>query len=451
MKRILAALCVVWLAGCEERQQEAGPNPYMAGGATTVFVTGSNAYSMPAPNLSASALATHLEGDMAFEQTFVTAPAPVNSGLGPVFNNTSCINCHVRDGRGEPVVGGSIGSLLFRLSVPGHSEHGGPNPVPKFGGQLQVRAVVGHAPEGNILISFEEIEGTYPDGEGYVLQKPSYSPVDVYEPLPALTMWSPRFARPVFGLGLLEAVGEAEILALADEFDMDGDSISGRPNYVWDVVREQLAIGRFGWKANQPSLLQQVATAYQQDMGITSYVHPREASYGQSNSDTLSDDPELDSLILDAVTFYNQTLGVPAPRDLESATVRLGQDLFKQVGCAGCHTPSLKTDHFQGIAEISNQVIFPYTDLLLHDMGEALSDGRPDFLATGSEWRTPPLWGIGLSEVVNGHTFFLHDGRARNVEEAILWHGGEASRSLRLFKSLPPTQRMALIAFINSL
>lgn len=447
---LLFFVMILW-AGCESGNSENASSPELAGGATTVFVAGSEAYSTPAPNLSSQRLDIHDTGDKAFEQVFVTAPAVINGGLGPIFNNSSCVNCHVNDGRGLPVTDGPTGSLLFRLSIPGEDAHGGPNPVSGFGGQLQVRAAEGISAEGTVTISYVEADSLYPDGTSYSLRIPNYNIIQTYQSLPGNVMISPRFARAVFGLGLLEAVSESDILALADENDLDQDSISGRPNYVWDVLYQKTSLGRFGWKSNQPTLLQQNATAYQEDMGVTSYFHTLESSYGQSNGDTLSDDPEIDSLTLNTVTFYTQTLGVPAARNQDNETVKLGKKMFEKAFCHKCHAAPLETGNLQGVPEVSNQTIYPYTDLLLHDMGDGLADGRTDLLASGREWRTPPLWGIGLSEVVNGHTFFLHDGRARNVEEAILWHGGEAEKSRSIFKSLTKEQRNALLKFIHSL
>jgi CxxC motif-containing protein (DUF1111 family) len=255
----------------------------------------------------------------------------------------------------------------------------------------------------------------------------------------------------VFGLGLLEAIPEATILALADEGDQDGDGISGKANYVWDVQKNGLSLGRFGWKANQPTLIQQVASAYHDDMGITTSLLPRENSDGQSQYDGRGDDPELSDEILDVVTFYVQTLAVPARRDLDDPLVQRGEQLFDNARCSACHIPTLQTGTLSDVPEVSNQTIQPFTDLLLHDMGPGLADNRPDFLATGSEWRTPPLWGIGLVKVVNGHTNFLHDGRARGLLEAILWHGGEAEQSREAVQEMSTNDRDALIAFLESL
>ena len=426
----------------------------LSGGETTVFDATSHAFSTPAPNLSADGLAKHLEGDVEFEAVFVTVPAEVNPGLGPVYNNISCINCHARDGRGRaPMSGEKLTSMLFRVSLPNPESDGthGPVPVPGFGTQLNNRAIFGVPPEGTVTIDYTEGELTTSDGVKVHLRTPSYKIEDAYQPLPEEVELSPRVAPVVFGLGLLEAIPESTILALADEDDQDGDGISGKANYVWDVQKNGLSLGRFGWKANQPTLLQQVASAYHDDIGITTSLLPKESSDGQSQYDGRGDDPELSDEILDVVTFYVQTLAVPARRDLDDPVVQRGEELFESAQCSSCHISTLQTGLLSDVPEVSNQTIQPFTDLLLHDMGPGLADNRPDFLASGSEWRTPPLWGIGLLKVVNGHTNLLHDGRARGLLEAILWHGGEAEKSREAVQGMSASDRDALITFLESL
>ncbi len=429
-----------------------GGQEVLAGGATTLYNATSAAYSTPAPNLSPAGLDLHLQGDVGFGATFVTAPAPVNSGLGPVYNNTSCVSCHPRDGRGRPPVPGDGGSsMLFRISVPGEASDGGPMPVPGFGGQLQDRGTFGIEPEGTITLAYTDSAATFSDGTEYRLRVPRYTAGRSYRAFPAGMMISPRVAPPVFGLGLLEAVPEGVILAAADEADRNGDGISGRPNYVWDVSAGRRALGRFGWKANQPTLLQQAAAAYNGDMGITSSLFPVESCHDQPQGDGRGDDPEVSDAVLRATAYYTQTLGVPARRRTKDPVIRRGETLFGEANCSGCHRPVMTAGTLEGVPEVSGQRFAPYTDLLLHDMGPALADGRPDYLAGGGEWRTPPLWGIGLTQVVNGHSFFLHDGRARNILEAIMWHGGEAERSREFFRKLSRTDRDAVVAFVESL
>ena len=426
-----------------------------SGGETTVFDASSHAFSIPAPNLSTAALAKHLEGDVEFEAVFVTAPAVVNPGLGPIYNNISCINCHSRDGRGRPPgVDEGLVSLLFRLSLPKAEDSVAgkpPTPVPGFGTQLNNRAIVEANPEGKVKIEYTEQTLTTADGTRVHLRHPNYTLTETYQPLPENVEVSPRVAPAVFGLGLLEAIPENAILAYADEADIDGDGISGKPNYVWDVVAQRYTLGRFGWKANQPTLLQQVAAAYNDDMGITTSLFFVENSAGQSQLTEHGVTPEVSDEILEVVTFYVQTLAVPARRDVDDPQVKQGEQLFAEAQCASCHIPTLRTGVLTGVPSVSNQTIHPYTDLLLHDMGPDLADNRPDFHASGREWRTPPLWGIGLVQRVNGHTNFLHDGRARDLMEAILWHGGEAEASRQTVKQMSKAERDALIAFLESL
>ncbi len=427
----------------------------LSGGDTTIFDGSSHAFSIPAPNLSAAALEKHLEGDVEFEAVFVTAPAVVNPGLGPIYNNVSCINCHARDGRGRPPgVDEKFVSMLFRLSLPNTENEGdvkSPIPVPGYGTQLNNRAIYGTPAEGSVKIEYSEQPLTTEDGTRVHLRYPNYTVTDTYQPLPENVEVSPRVAPVVFGLGLLEAIPEKTILTYADETDVNGDGISGKPNYVWDVIKKRYMLGRFGWKANQPTLLQQVASAYHDDMGVTTSLFPLENSTGQSQLKENRITPEVSDEILDVVTFYVQTLAVPARRNVDDPQVIHGEQLFAQAQCASCHVPTLRTGVLPGVPSVSNQTIHPYTDLLLHDMGPDLADNRPDFHASGTEWRTPPLWGIGLVRTVNGHTNFLHDGRARNLMEAILWHGGEAEQSRQTVLEMSKTERDALIAFLESL
>ena len=427
----------------------------LSGGDTTVFDASSHAFSIPAPNLSASALEKHLEGDVEFEAVFVTAPAVVNQGLGPIYNNVSCINCHSRDGRGRPPgIDEGLVSLLLRLSLPNTEDSidgNPPIPVPGYGRQLNNRAIFGTSAEGSVKIEYTEQTLTTADGTRVHLRNPNYTITDTYQPLPENVEVSPRVAPVVFGLGLLEAIPEKTILTYADETDLNGDGISGKPNYVWDVVKKRHTLGRFGWKANQPTLLQQVASAYHDDMGLTTSLFLIENSAGQPQLTANNTTPEVSNDILEVVTFYVQTLSVPARRNVDDPQVMHGEQLFAQAQCASCHIPTLRTGVLPGVPSVSNQTIHPYTDLLLHDMGSGLADNRPDFHASGTEWRTPPLWGIGLVRTVNGHTNFLHDGRARNLMEAILWHGGEAETSRRATLEMSSTERDALIAFLESL
>ncbi|MBL0744082.1 c-type cytochrome [Chryseolinea sp. Jin1] len=432
--------------------QDSDYSEWLSGGSQTVFDNGVGAFSTAFPNLTSAREHVHGIGDGAFGQTFVTAPAPINPGLGPIFNNVSCTSCHVNDGRGKPPgAGEQLSSLLIRISIPGTDAHGGPNPVPGFGGQLQQRGIFGVAPEALVKIEYTEKQYTFADGEAYSLRFPTYSLQNPYTALPAGVMISPRIAPPVFGLGLLEAIDEADILANADVEDMNDDGISGKPNYAWNVVEGKMTLGKFGWKAANPSVLQQSAGAYNEDMGITNFIFPHETAMGQSQYDGRDDEYEVSDSLLHSVAFYIRTLGVPARRSADDAVVLQGKKLFVEGKCAQCHVPRFRTKTDVAFPEISNQVIFPYTDVLVHDMGEDLADNRPDFDANGREWRTAPLWGIGLTRIVNGHQNFLHDGRARTLLEAIMWHGGEAEQSKDFVSNLSKTDRDKLVKFLESL
>ncbi|NJM66846.1 MAG: c-type cytochrome [Acaryochloris sp. RU_4_1] len=426
----------------------------LAGGATTVFNRTSRAYEQPAANLSEIAETEHFEGDLAFDAVFVTPPARVNPGLGPHFNNASCGSCHIRNGRGLP----EKGQLLARVSlapdsgdIPDNSKIGSYHleavaeaentpPVPGLGVQIQDQAVYGQPPEATVELTWQENQGQYEDGKAYGLRSPQAKILlNNGDPLPKTMQTSLRTPPPVFGLGLLEAIPVEMIESLADPEDTNGDGISGRPNQVWDVQKQALVLGRFGLKANQPNLLQQSAAAYVNDMGVTNPL------FTEGNGQT-----DIDQKVLKAATVYVQTLGVPGRTLLDDLEIQKGEQLFTAANCATCHVATLKTGQHEQKA-LANQTIHAYTDLLLHDMGEGLADHRPDFLATGTEWRTPPLWGLGLTQTVLPYSSYLHDGRARSLEEAILWHGGEAQGSQAAFKKMKIGDRQALLKFLNSL
>ena len=449
----IAALAVLFLS-CNQNDDNllSKLEGEKAGGETTVFVKTSQAFGLPASNLSAQNLEKHLEGDVAFEALFVASPALRNGGLGSVFNNNSCNGCHPSDSRASvPENINSMSGLFLKISVPGNDEHGGPAPVPGFGTQLQHQSVYGYQPEAQMEVTYEQQEVSLADGTIITLQKPIYSIVSPYVSLPGNVLTSPRIGMPVFGLGLLEAIPEHSILANADSDDTDKDGISGKANYVWDPVSGTTKLGRFGWKAGAPSVLVQTAGAYNEDMGLTNYLKPVESSAGQTNNDPSSVSPEVSRGELENVTFYTLTLGVPAGRDFDDPEVIAGHRIFEQINCSACHIASFTTGNYKGIPEISNQKIYPYTDMLLHDMGDGLADNRSEFQANGNEWKTRPLWGIGLTALTSGHTSFLHDGRARNLTEAILWHGGEAENSREDFRKLSTEDRKKLLRFLESL
>lgn len=432
---------------------------YSGGKQNTVFDISTNAFSFSSPGLSGNDGLLFFVGNSFFKQNWVTAPASTTArdGLGPTFNARSCASCHFKDGRGTPplIPGEQATGLLIRLSVPGMDAHGGPMPDPHYGDQLNDLGIPTVPNEGLIQITYTDIAGSFADGEQYTLQKPNYSISDLnYGALGTGSMMSPRVGQQIVGLGLLEAIDESRILELADEQDANGDGISGKANYVWDRTQQKTVIGRFGWKANQPTVLQQTAGALIGDMGITSHVFPDQNCPNTQTGCQTADNggtPEISDDDLNKMVLYSSNLAVPARRDVNDQTVLKGKQLFIEIGCASCHTPKHTTGTHPRFANLSNQVIRPYTDMLLHDMGDDLADGRPDYLADGNEWRTPPLWGIGLIHAVNNHTRLLHDGRARNIEEAILWHGGEGAQSRDRYKTLNKTERQAVLAFLNSL
>ncbi len=417
----------------------------------TVFNASSGAFGLPGPSVGGSELADHNAGDVVFNAAFVPAPAPINPGLGPRFENVSCSACHANDGRGQPPVPGQpFPTILYRLSVPGMTPHGGPAPVPGYGTQLELKAIIDLTPEATVQVSYRDSIGTFTDGTTFTLHVPYYTIGSPYLPMPAGVMTSPRVAPPNFGVGLLEAVSDSTIEALASSPAAAAAGATGVANLVWDSGGRRMAVGRFGLKANVSTIVDQVAGALDNDMGVTSGYFPTEPC-SDPMPGCATHAPDIPDSLVDKVVTYIRTLGVPARRNVRDPTVRHGADLFAESGCTSCHVPKLVTGVIAGEPELSNQTILPFTDLLLHDMGPALADGRPDFLATGSQWRTRPLWGIGLTQLVNGQVNFLHDGRAQTLMEAILWHGGQATDSREKVRQLSTSDRNALLAFLNSL
>lgn len=416
-------------------------------------------------------------GNAIFRKLWVSAPSSTKAsdGLGPLYNSRSCQSCHFKDGRGHPPKANypedTAESMFLRLSIPPETEEqkrliaehkASTIDEPTYGGQLQDVAIQGLDGEGHMHITYEEMPVALGDGSTVSLRKPTYTITDLkYGPLHPKTLMSPRIAPQMIGLGLIEAVPEAQIRAHADADDADGDGISGRTNEVWSIENNKVMLGRFGWKAGMPSIAEQSAGAFAGDMGLSTPLVRKssgDCTAGQSvclnapNGDSERDDGvEVGRKLFDHVVFYAQNLAVPPRRDIDDATVLRGKELFYQLDCQSCHTPSFTTGKVEGQPQLSEQRIWPYTDLLLHDMGDGLADNRPEGAADGREWRTAPLWGIGLTETVTGHTLFLHDGRARNIEEAILWHGGEAQASRDGYAALSKADREALDKFVNSL
>ncbi len=465
--RLLLPLLALGLAACDQapRFTQAEPGEALSAGSATVFKRDHNAFSQPSANLSPSRRLDFSVGNSFFRNPWVIAPATTTArdGLGPLFNTNACQNCHIKDGRGHPPGPDALSaaSMLVRLSLPAGAEHAetlerlGVLAEPTYGGQLQDMAIPGIAAEGKVRVSYSRHSLRFADGHGVELRQPTLEISQLgYGPLHPDTQFSARIAPPMIGLGLLEAIPAAAILANADPDDADGDGISGRANRVWDDALQRSVLGRFGWKAGQPTLNQQNAHAFAGDMGLTSSLLARDdCSAGQTDcrSARHGGEPEVSDGILASVLFYSRNLGVPARRDADSPRVLQGKGLFHQAGCQKCHTPAFITAADAAEAELANQTIRPYSDLLLHDMGPGLADNRGEFLASGREWRTPPLWGIGLTEAVSGHTQLLHDGRARDLLEAILWHGGEAEAAKQQVLTFDADERAALLAFLNSL
>ncbi|HEX8596070.1 MAG TPA: di-heme oxidoredictase family protein [Pseudomonas sp.] len=471
LRPILALLVAVALSGCDDapRFTQAEPGEALSGGATTVNKSDRNAFSLPSANLSPVRRLDFSVGNSFFRSPWVIAPSATTArdGLGPLLNTNACQNCHIKDGRGHPPEDDDSNavSMLVRLSIPDNPAHAdviktaGIVPEPTYGGQLQDMSIPGVVPEGRVRVKYEPLPVHFRDGTQIELRKPTLSITQLgYGPMHPDTRASARIAPPMIGLGLLEAIPDAAILANADPEDKDGDGISGRPNWVWDDAEQKVALGKFGWKAGQPNINQQNVHAFSGDMGLTTSLRrfddctPAQTDcLAAANGNGPNGEPEVSDNILRLVLFYTRNLAVPARRDVAGPQVLAGKNLFYKAGCQQCHTPQFKTSHDTAEPEQADQVIRPYSDLLLHDMGDELADNRTEFQATGREWRTPPLWGIGLTETVNGHTRFLHDGRARNLLEAVLWHGGEAQAAQRHVLAFDAEQRAALLAFLNSL
>ncbi|SFC39430.1 CxxC motif-containing protein, DUF1111 family [Algibacter lectus] len=419
--------------------------------------TSNNAFGFEISGLSFVEQAEFATGNSLFNQTWVSSPASTTGrdGLGPTFNARACATCHFKDGRGKAFVNGEDSSgFLMRISMPGQDSNGDALPVLGYGTQLQDRANNGIPFEAKVNVTYEVINGEYADGTSYQLQKPIYSfSQEAFGSLSGVLM-SPRVAQQTIGLGLISALPDEEITKFEDETDSDNDGISGRANYVYNYQINERDLGKYGWKANAPTLKQQVAAALHGDMGLTTSLFsdsncpsPQQDCADAINGGT----PEVTDVQLDKMLFYQAHLAVPNRRNYKDENVLKGKALFSSLNCIGCHAINQKTGTEAASDYLKNITIKPYSDFLLHDMGDDLADNRPDYLATGNEWRTQPLWGIGLISTVNGHTNLMHDGRAANIEEAILWHGGEAENIREDFKNLSVDDRENLISFVNSL
>jgi CxxC motif-containing protein (DUF1111 family) len=461
---VLGLLAAGAIAITHDKTDEAA----LSAGTFTVERFDKAAYSEPAPVLNIKQRQVFMVGRNVFHRQW----ASINSlngdwGLGPTFIADRCSACHVNAGRGSPPASRDeqLLSMLVRLSLPGEDAHGAPRPHPHYGDQLQNRSLDGRnvdfayagspvPPEADLYMDWEERVFSFPDGEMAELRTPKLRIENLnFGPLGADAMMSVRIAQPIFGLGFLEAVSERTLAEIARKQKAQG--FNGRPNYVWDAVNNRTALGRFGWKANQPSLKQQIAAAAIGDIGLSSRLFPDQncppvqevcARHLPGNF------PEIINHEIDALELWLQGLAVPARRNINDPGARRGERLFAEAKCAVCHVPEMKTaETFPPLPQLANQSFRAYTDLLLHDMGEELADGRPDFKAGPRDWRTPPLWGLGLSQTVSGSTAMLHDGRARTVTEAILWHGGEAEVSRDAFRNMPKAEREALVKFVEAI
>ena len=431
----------------------------MSAGRLTTSILGANAFDQPVPGLPTNTDLLFFVGNSLFRQNWVSSPASTTArdGLGPTFNARACSACHNKDGRGLPLEQNQEFSagFLMRISESGTNDFGGPKPVANYGTQLQDRGNLGIPFEAKVSITYEIIKDQFKDGETYELRKPIYTITNEQFGSLQQVLTSPRVGQQVIGLGLIDALSKEDILANTDEFDSDGDGISGKANYVWNHTTNQSELGRFGWKSNQPTLRQQIADAFNGDMGLTTSIFP-DKNCPSPQLDCLNapngGSPEVTDKSLNNLMIYASSLSVPIRRNYEDQNVLKGKKLFRDLKCNSCHTEVFTTsNNYDFNTLLENVTIRPFSDFLLHDMGSDLADNRPDFLATGNEWRTQPLWGIGMIKEVNRHTFLLHDGRARNIEEAILWHGGEAEASKNRYKNLTKKERQNLLAFINSL
>lgn len=447
----------------------------MQGGkATSLKAANRDAYSHFSPNLKFAEEEQFKLGNALFRKLWVSSPSSTQAsdGLGPLFNARACQSCHLKDGRGHPPEGQLDRTSMFLRLAKAPSNDAEIQALadftkltindPTYGGQLQDLAVPGLSAEGRMEITYQEIPVTFGDGMTASLRKPTYSVSNLsYGALHPDTTLSPRVTPQMIGLGLLEAIHPSDIIANADPDDTDDDGISGRISITRDPVTAKKTLGRFGWKASNASIRQQSAGAFAGDIGISSPDVPN--SHGDCTKAQQAclkmpvgvqkrlGDVEAPDPVLGLVTFYSQNLAVPARRDFSDASVLKGKELFYAWGCVSCHKPKFVTSRKTENHAQAFQLIWPYTDMLLHDMGEGLADGQIVGSASGREWRTAPLWGIGLTETVNGHTFFLHDGRARNLGEAVLWHGGEAQAASDSFAASDKEDRDNLIKFLESL
>ncbi len=464
------------------------PQEIKQGGDTGISVTNSESYSKPSSNLTASRKGDFFIGNAFFKQPWVMAPASTDSrdGLGGLFNVAACQSCHVKDGRGHAPVDGDddADSLLIRLAMPATSDEERQQlrnsliekiAHPMYGGQLQDRGIQGVPAEARVTVKWADKPITFADGYIETLRAPTFTLANPgYGAFDDDLMVSPRVALPMIGLGLLEQIPDKDIKKQATDNNKNDNTVSGKFNWVMDPQTGKTALGRFGWKAGQTRLITQNQSAFNEDMGLTSNIRPHEscaplqtaclkAITGADEQGNDKPPVEVSDEVVKFVEFYTRNLAVPHRRNADSDSVLAGKKRFYDMGCQSCHTPRYELpktadDHL----EQHGQVIYPYTDLLLHDMGDDLADrtitgklpskdAQVEFLANSYEWRTPALWGIGLAQKVDPQATFLHDGRARTLMEAVLWHGGEASQQQKRVLELDKQGRAELNAFLQSL
>ncbi|MGP9688342.1 di-heme oxidoreductase family protein [Psychrobacter sp. AOP22-C1-C5] len=464
------------------------PQEIKQGGDTGLSISSAESYSKPSSNLPASRKGSFFIGNAFFRQPWVVAPASTDSrdGLGALFNVAACQSCHIKDGRGHALLNAEddADSLLIRLAMPATTDEQRQQlqnsliekvAHPMYGGQLQDRGIQGVPAEARIAVQWRDKPVTFADGHIETLRAPTFNLTKPgYGPFDEALMVSPRVALPMIGLGLLEQIPDEAIKKQAIKTNGDNGDISGKFNWVMDPQTGKHALGRFGWKAGQTKLITQNQSAFNEDMGLTSNIRPHESCMPTQtacmNATTGADEQgngkppvEVNDEVAKFVDFYTRNLAVPHRRNADDKLVLAGKKRFYDMGCQNCHTPRYelpKTDDDH--LEQHGQVIYPYTDLLLHDMGDDLADRtiagklpskdfQVEFLANSYEWRTPALWGIGLAQTVDPQATFLHDGRARTLMEAVLWHGGEAEKQQKRVLELDKQGRAELNAFLKSL
>ncbi|MGB5445152.1 MAG: di-heme oxidoredictase family protein [Psychromonas sp.] len=489
MNNITLSLLALFSVNCFATEQ-IDKQQHLSAGETSIKSAYSSAFSAPSANMkSAKNILKFNGGNKFFEEPWAQSAGSVSSqdGLGPLFNNNACQDCHIRDGRGHASKaeigkkGNDFNSMLLRASksvISGEQQQAinmsliASVPDSCIGGQLQHQSNFGIAQEGSQAVSYEYFNLTFADGFTQELRKPTWHVKANGCEIDADTVLSVRVAPAMIGLGLIALIDEQQIVAKQDIHDSDQDGISGRANYVWSEADHKVTLGRFGWKAGQPTIRQQTAAAFIGDMGLTTELFREEnclshqqdcKSAANGNGDMVGEyDYEVSTKVLDKVTFYSSHLSVPQRRNAYAKSVLAGKKVFNEIGCNQCHSESYTTVSSKAFPELSGQKIYPYSDMLLHDMGLALTDIdknsafvegdiQVEFLAQANEWRTPPLWGLGLAQTVDPEATFLHDGRARTILEALLWHGGEAEKHQQAVLMLGKSDRENLLAFLNDL